>query len=627
MHTRWKSKHILAVLIAVLTVIVFLPALNNDFVNWDDDKNVYDNTFIHAIDTHFLTKAFFDYPVDYWRPLAWLSHAADYALWGLDPRGHHLTSIILHGLNTLLVVLLAIRLLEAWRTTVTGPRLPDKAILIAAGTTGLLFGIHPLHVESVVWISERKDLLCALFFLLSILHYEKHAASAPFQTALGRATPRVLNRPYLLAVGFFSLAVSSKPMAVTLPVVLLILDWFPLGRIRSVRSFLGALVEKLPFIALSMFASVLAVTAQQAVGAVRTTEFAPLAARVAVAAKALVVYLYKMVLPLNLVPFYPYPKDVSILSLGYFMPIVLVMGITMTCIVLRKRSRLLISAWSYYVITLLPVLGLVQVGSQSMADRYTYLPSLGPFLVIGVGAAMGLLKSTAAKQGRPIIRIVGGTMVFCIIAAFIALSVKQIGIWRNSLHLWDYVIEHEPADASIAYYNRAHAFREHGRLDRAIADYDMVLALSPSDYKAHYERGMLFEQSGQIDKAVADYDRTIVLNPSYIDALISRGVLYGKEGSFEKAIAYFTRSIAVDPKNVESYNNRGIAYVLTGQFREALEDFTRAVVLDEKNGSVLLNRGRLYLRTGNRALAFEDFQKACELGNAAGCGEARALGL
>ncbi len=400
MNIMLKTKSAVALLIAAVTLIVFLPALQNEFVNWDDDKNIYENTFIRSVDAKLFTTAFLDYPVDYWRPLTWISHAVDYSIWGLNPLGHHLTNIILHVLNTSIVVLLVIRLMEVIKKTSTNHRLSDRMILTTAGVTGLLFGIHPLHVESVAWASERKDLLCALFFLLSIMIYTKYVDRINIETVQKSSVTRYMNKRYFLTVGFFVLALLSKPMAVTIPVVLLLFDWYPFNRIQSLKTFRAACVEKLPFIALSLLALILAILAQKAVGAMRTVEFAPVTTRILVAGKSLIAYLWKMAVPLNLIPFYPHPRNASFLSLEYLAAIVLVIGITTTCIVIAKKQKLWLSVWGYYVVTLVPVLGIIQVGGQSMADRYTYLPSIGPFLIFGLFIAWCSRKVTRPARGR-----------------------------------------------------------------------------------------------------------------------------------------------------------------------------------------------------------------------------------
>jgi hypothetical protein len=381
---RKNFKYYLAGSIALITFLVYLTALRNDFVNWDDDIYVYENPYIRSLNPAFFKWAFFNFHASYWSPLTWISHALDYAVWGLNPLGHHLTNNILHAANTFLVVLLVIRLLDAWkgRTIHSGLSsfVHERTMLIAAGTTGLLFGLHPVHVESVAWVAERKDLLCALFFLLSLIAYTKYASGADKEPVNNNKAPRFFNNYYLVTIGFFILALLSKPMAVTLPVVLLALDWYPFNRLRSPRAFRLALIEKLPFFALSLLSSMLTVLAANKGGAMELMETVSLSTRVLVGFRSLVAYLGKMLWPLNLVPYYPYPKDASPLSLEYFSAIVLVIGITAACMVMAKKQKLWLSVWGYYVVTLVPVLGIVQVGGQAMADRFTYLPSLSPFL-------------------------------------------------------------------------------------------------------------------------------------------------------------------------------------------------------------------------------------------------------
>ena len=383
----------IAGLAALLTFIVYSSTLHNGFVYWDDDEYVLENLHIRSLDFAFFKWAFFNFYSANWHPLTWISHALDYAIWGLNPMGHHLTNNVFHAINTFLVVLLVVKLIKAVHDspfTIRDSRLTShysRFALIAAATTGLLFGLHPIHVESVAWIAERKDLLCALFYLLSVMAYVKYRTYKSYTT-------------YFLSLGFFFLALLSKPMAVSLPVVLLILDWYPFQKITSLKTFRTAFVEKLPFIALSSFSSIVTILAQGSAAVIRSAEFAPLSTRSFSAVKALAAYLYKIILPLNLLPFYPYALHPSSLFFEYLLPIVLAIGITAGCISLAgRREKFWLCGWTYYVATLLPVLGIVQVGDQAMADRYMYLPSLGPFLVIGLTAAWGWERWLCQKIG------------------------------------------------------------------------------------------------------------------------------------------------------------------------------------------------------------------------------------
>ena len=654
-----KIKYTISLSVALATLLVYLPALRNEFVYWDDNLYIFENPHIRALDASFLRWAFLDFHASNWHPLTWISHGVDYALWGLNPLGHHLTSIILHAFNTALVILLALRLLETARERSTqntaASFLNDRTVLIAAGATGLLFGLHPVHVESVAWVSERKDLLCALFFLLSVLAY----ANAVRRMGHGAERMRLTSGTLLSALCFFILALMSKPMAVSLPVVLLILDWYPFGRVQSWKALWSAGVEKLPFISLSLISSIVTISAQSAGKAFQTIDFVPLSARGLVAAKSLMTYLGKMLLPLDLIPFYPYPKDVSLFSFEYATSIIMVLGITTACVMLAKRQKVWLSAWGYYVITLIPVLGIIQVGGQAMADRYTYLPSLGPFLIVGLCAA-GIAERALSRNKQGSI-ISAGTIALALflMATPSYLTIKQISAWRDSITLWTSVIEKGTEKIPMAFVNRGAAFQKRGVLDKAVADYETAIDLDPSAFRAYISLGTAFELMGRLDKALATVDKAIVLNPSSHEAYRNRGLLYEKMLQFDKAVADYTRAISLKPAYYEAYNNRGLAYAKTGQldnaiadynetlvinprhfgacvnrgvaytlmghYDKALEDFDRAIGLGQDDALAYYNRGMLYRRAGNNELALADVRKACDLGNERACSMLRQL--
>jgi protein O-mannosyl-transferase len=646
----YKNKYYLAASAAFATFLVYLPALRNEFVYWDDNLYIFENPYIHSLDAAFFRWAFLDFHISNWHPLTWISHAVDYAIWGLYPLGHHLTNIILHTANTALVVLLALKLLETARESseqnASSPFLNDRTVLIAAAMTGVLFGIHPVHVESVAWVSERKDLLCALFFLLSVLSYTSFMSYRSQKT-------------YFLSLFFFILALLSKPMAVSLPVVLLILDWYPFGAARSLKSLWISTVEKLPFFTLSLASSIITIIAQKAGGTLLSIDKVPSSIRVPVAAKALVAYLGKILLPINLIPFYPYPKDVSLFSFEYFLAICLVIGITAACMALARKQKFLLSAWGYYVVTLIPVLGIIQVGAQSMADRYTYLPGIGPFLIAGLCAAWVAERVNAVKSPRLITKAFSVIVVLLLGISLSYATNEQIAIWRNSISLWSYVMEKEPERVPIAYNNRGLVYYKTGQFDKAIADFhkavtlkpsyidaysnlgmaffkiarfdeaivnfDKAIALDPAYYKAYNNRALAFGAMGKFDKAVEDYNRVITLKPSSPQAYYNLGVLHAQAGFFDQAIKYFSQTIAVDSEYVDAYNSRGITYSLLNQFDRALDDFARALSLNQNPVAVYMNRGNLYVKYGREDLAVADFQKACALGDEAGCSLANKL--
>jgi Tfp pilus assembly protein PilF len=606
MKRKLNARILLAGAVSLITFLVYLPSLKNAFVLLDDDAYVTQNPHIRSFGTAFFKWAFLGFHEGNWHPLTWISHALDYAIWGLNPLGHHLTNNILHAINAGLVVLLVLRLVEVGARSSFSPDVrggaewvTPKGVLIAAVTTGLLFGLHPLHVESVAWVSERKDLLCALFFLPSVMMYVRYVGRGgplwtpgegqpqrvapthndPGQAEMTNSGRQFLNRYYLVSLLFFILALMSKPMAVTLPAVLLLLDWHPFGRITSIKTFRHAFVEKLPFIALSIVSSVVTVLAQRSGGALVSVKVVPLSVRMLVAVKSLIAYLWKMVVPLKLIPFYPYPKNVSLLSPDYVLAMMLVVGITIACLVMAKKEKLWLAVWFYYVVTLFPVLGIVQVGSQSMADRYTYLPSLGPFLIVGLAAARGFDKVDSLAKGKMIVGLFSAIaiLVFCPLTY---LTVKQIGAWKNSIDLWNYAIEKEPQEAPIAYNNRGLAFMNLGETDRAAEDYRMAIAMDPSVAEAHYNLGKTYEKKGLYDEAIGEYKKAVSLKPGFADAYFDLGVAYALKGMREEAIMNYKAAVALRPDFARAHYNLGVIYLGQNLANEAADEFEAALRSD-----------------------------------------------
>ena len=653
------SRYYLATSIALITFVVYLAALGNEFVSWDDGTYVYANSHIRSFNLTFLKWAFFDFYASNWHPLTWISHALDYAVWGLKPWGHHLTNIILHVVNTFILIFLVVRLIDRAKGSTISSEPPsflnERTITVAAGVTGLLFGLHPLHVESVAWVAERKDLIFTLFYLLSVAMYVRSEKGGISEKIPGISALRLINARHLPSLCFFILALLGKPMAVTLPFVLLILDWYPLKKIQSIRTFGIALIEKLPFIALSVVSSILTILAQKTGDAFQLMKIVPLSTRIIVAAKSLIAYLWNVIFPFHLVPFYPYPEKWSPAPTEYLLAIIPLIGITVACVALARKQKLWLAVWGCYVVALLPVLGIVQVGRQAMADRYMYFPSIGPFLILGLLSAWVSAKVNALARWRPVVRFL---MIFIAVLVFSSisyLSVKQIGIWKNDIVLWSYVIEKDP-DNYLAYYIRSFTFKMKGQLDRAIedsskaialnpsfrpsyqnradifekkrlfdkalADYDKAIALNPSDPEMYYNRGVLFEKIGQRKKAAADYDKVVALNPLHYQAYYNRGVLSLSEGARDDALSFFNRSIAANPNYERAYVRRGALHSLLGQSDRALEDLNNAILLNQKNGAAHNERGNVYLRSGKkeqRELALSDFREACSLGNKDGC--------
>jgi tetratricopeptide (TPR) repeat protein len=662
MNRPLQPRTLAALIVFIITLLVYLPSLGNEFVNWDDNQYVYNNRYIKSSPGNVLSWAFSSFQVGNWHPLTWMSHAIDYTIWGLNPLGHHLSSIVLHSLNAMMVVFLCMRLLESYRRKKVaegfgGRVLNGNEVLIAAATTGILFGIHPVHVESVAWVSERKDVLSALFFCLSILSYIRYVDETENGIRAGRWASRV---DYLFSFAFFICALLSKPMVVTLPFVLILLDWFPFKRIQSLKTFGKIVLEKAPFIALSVASSVITVFAQIKGKSLVTLEASSVPARIMIAADALFSYLTKMVLPLSLSPFYPYPKGVSFFSVKYLFSLLAITIITLVCIKLFLRGRnVWLAVWGYYLITLLPVLGIIRVGMQSMADRYTYLPSLGPFLVLGLAVGKGYEKLYVLKQ-RGLRQEYAGVVIACILVVLMSfLTIRQTRVWRNSIVLWTYVIKNSQVKIPFAYNNRGSAYNVAGEHDLAIQDFDAAIALEPEYTIAFNNRGLAYESKGMYDLAISDFTKAIALQATYFDAINNRGVAYNNKGMYDQAIQDFTRIIKLRPKSFEAYNNRATAYAGKGLFEKAEEDFsraltlrpdyfealcnlglalklngkyersveiyTRAIKLSGNNAIPYINRAYARLKMGDTLNAVTDFRKGCALGNKTGCRELKNL--
>ncbi len=629
--TKRNAPYVLAGLVSVVTLLVYLVALRNGFVNWDDNVYVYDNPSIRSLDAGFFRWAFSDVATSgFWHPLVWVSYGIDYALWGLNPAGHHLTSILLHAVNSFLVVVLVIQLVEAANDRMNSPSpagdrvngrprgLDRRSMFITAGATGLFFGLHPLHVESVAWISERKDLLCALFYLLSMLSYVHYAISRRGTEGDGRAESvlslrQYASKPFLGSLVLFVLALAGKSMAVTLPAVLLLLDWYPLARMRSLRSAIALFLEKIPFVVLSALFSIISLAGQRTHGALESGAPVALSVKVLVAVRALIAYLGKMVFPAHLLPFYPYPENPSLFSAEYLTAVVLAGALTAVCVLLARRQRVWLLLWGYYIVTLLPVLGVIRIGTFAMADRFTYLPSLGPFVFLGLSSASVWNKADSCERAWQTAKYLAAAMAIGVCVTMVYLTLEQISVWKNGVTLWSYLIEHEPTRVPSAYESRANALKGAGQPERAIEDYTRAIALDGTTPSFYNNRGLVYREMGLFDLSLEDHDRALALKPDLPDTYNNRGLTYKEMGQFDRAIADFTTAIRLDPPYADAYTSRGWTYQEMGQTDRAMEDYDKAIEIDPTRVVAFNDRGIALLERGLIEAAIEDFTRAIKL--------------
>lgn len=573
---------------AAITFLVYLPALSGGFVNWDDQRYVYESGLIRSIDFAFIKTIFTTIQVSNWHPLTMLSYAVDFALWGLNPLGYHLENNILHAVNTFLAGLLAARLVEA------RGRHGSLFAFIAALATALLFGLHPMHVESVAWVSERKDVLSGFFFLMSLLAYLRYHKNRSLSA-------------YVFTFVLFILALMSKPMVVTLPVVLLIIDMYPLERF-SKEGYWKIILEKIPFFGASLFIAVITVFAQEGSGALRSLETDPMGLRVLTAFRGFIFYLVKLAVPSGLAPYYPHPLEQTITNYQYWGSIAVFAAITIgAAYAFKKRKAAFPAAWAFFVVTLLPVIGIIQVGRQAAADRYIYIPAIALFVLAGAG--LGLLVEKKRTALYPVIAALAAVSII-----FSFLTIKQTGIWKDSLTLWSHEIKVYPMTVPMAYNSRGQAFHAAREFEKAVEDYSASITLNPFDPFPYNNRALVYEDLGKTNLAIEDYTKAISLDAAFFNAYNNRGIALGQTGRFAEAVEDFTAALRINPASSSAYLNRGYALMGMERLQEALNDFTRADSLTPGSPVVRYNLGLVYLKLGDSEKAQGFFREAAANG-------------
>jgi tetratricopeptide (TPR) repeat protein len=624
-----KQKKLNLVLIclalAILTVITFWPLKDCDFIKFDDGPYVYENAYVQSgLNWNSIGKAFSSELAEkggFWHPLTWLSLMLDYQIFGLKPFGYHLTNLLFHVISTILLFLVFHRMTKTlW-----------PSAFVAA-----LFAIHPLHVESVAWIAERKDVLSTFFFVLTMGAYSYYVDHPGL-------------RRYFLVLLFFVLGLMAKAMLVTLPFVLLLLDYWPLQRFQEIKpdpkvqpevsklltsdkqkkkskkkqaiketlevkkpadpeykwSLIYPLLwEKVPLFVLTILFSIITYIAEQKAGAVHSEVF-PMGVRIGNAFISYIVYIGKMIWPNNLAVFYPYPMGwIPWQVLG---SVFLLTAITVAVFKMSKRFAYLATGWLWYAGTLVPVIGLVKIGGFVRADRYTYIPLIGLFIMVAWGVPDLLKKWKYRKQ---ILLTSSALIILCLSI----ITWTQVGYWQNSITLFNHTLNVTDYNWLI-YYNRGFIYASLGNDRQAIEDYGRAIESRPGYADAYYNRGLSYVGLGNYRQAIEDYGRAIESRPGYADAYYNRGNVYAGLGNYKQAIEDYGRAIEIKPAYAEAYNNRGNAYNGLGNYRQAIEDYGRAIEIKPAYTEAYFNRGVDYLTHGDNISCCRDARKACELGN------------
>jgi tetratricopeptide (TPR) repeat protein len=532
---------ILCVLAGLAAFLVYSPSLGNGFVTWDDTTYVVRNPNIRSLGREFFRWAFTTPVSSNYHPLTMITLAIDYAVFGLGATGYHVVNTAWHSIDTALFLLLAARLMQA-----SGAALSRRELLFAALLAALFFGLHPLHVESVAWVSERKDVLSTFFFLLALLSYLRYATTG--RKALF----------YGLALLMFVLSLLSKPMAVTLPVVLLILDYYPLRRTRA--GWPRLIIEKIPFFALSAASAVVTLITQKSGGSIQGAEFYSNTDRIIIPIRAYAFYLYKLVLPTGLSPIYPLPPQRGFFDAPTLLSLGALLVITAFAIIKARRGRsIYLAVWLYYLVTLLPVIGFIKVGGQAAADRYTYITTMG-FLILA-----GLFFATFWKRRYgPGPRYVATAIAAAVLIVFSYMTVAQARIWHDPITFWSHIIKNYPEDVPIAYNKRGVAFAKAGAYRLAEADLTEAIRLETDKSFPYYNRAKVRVSLGDIDGAIEDYTALLGLDPGYTRVYFERALLYERTGRYGLAIQDMEKALELQPGLGEAYVVLARLYARTG---------------------------------------------------------------
>ena len=534
-----RSEACIWLILITAVLLVYWQVGDHEFINYDDNVYITDNAQVQkGLTSKGIIWAFTTSHTGNWHPLTWISHMLDCELYGLNPGGHHLTNVLLHMANAILLFVVL-----RWMT----------GAIWRSGLVAALFALHPLHVESVAWAAERKDVLSTFFWMLTMVAYVHY-----------------VNRPggkrYLLVLVTFFLGLMAKPMLVTLPFVLLLLDYWPLNRFKpravtgsvedqplGFRSsgddkspILKAVMEKTPLFLMSLFSCVVTVMAQQEAGAISTLEIVPFKLRIANGLVSFVAYMGKMIWPQDLAVFYPHPvSDLQIwkpVAAGLFLLIVSTVALWVA-----QRCRYVIVGWLWYLGTLVPVIGLVQVGEQAMADRYTYVPLIGLFIVVVWGFA-DLVKGWRSR--RWVVSVSAAVMVLALMAG----SWLQVAHWKNSVKLFKHALD-ATSNNYVAHYTLGNALALQRNLTGAISHYNKALQINPDHAEAHRNLAVGLDRQGKHQEAIQHYAEVLRISPHDAQSHNNLGVALAEQGRLKEAVAHFTEALRIDPNFKEAQRN------------------------------------------------------------------------
>jgi tetratricopeptide (TPR) repeat protein len=593
LNTKWwhrvmrpgRRNLLICLCLATTIVAVYSPVCHFGFVSYDDQVYVTTNAHVQSgLTLRGLVWAFTTIHASNWHPLTWLSHMLVWQLWGGLAGAHHLVNVLLHVANALLLFGVLSRITaSAWRSA------------LVAG----LFALHPLHVESVAWVSERKDVLSTCFWLLSMWAYVRYVE-------------RPSGWRYLSALGLYALGLMAKPMVVTLPFVLLLLDYWPLGRSPWGKSAAKEHVstppsqlieEKLPFLALGATSSVLTYWAQRSSGAVESLVMVPMRMRIGNALLSYVRYIGKTFWPVRLAAFYPLHAGVPMAAVA--IAGIGLIGITAAVMWRARHGPWFFTGWFWYLGTLVPVIGLVQAGPQSMADRYTYVPSIGLFIML-------CWSVPSRAMERPIVRVITCVAVGAALAVCMALSRIQVGYWKDSDVLFRHALD-VTRDNWMAHFVVGTALMEQRKFPEAITHLEDAVRIEPRFVTARNSLGVAFLNAGGLQDANALFEQTLELDPNSADAHYNLGIILLQENKLPDAIRHFEEAARINPNSADFQFKLGLALKRAGRVNEAISHYEEALKIAPTNANIRINLGSAMLQAGMVPDAIAQFERALQI--------------
>ena len=547
--------------ILILTAIVYLPTLNAGFVNWDDPDYIYNNYVIKDL-SH--VTDFFTVPIQgNYHPLTMISLALNYAVSGYDAWSYHLFNLVFHLVNCFLVYKLALLL--------------SRNNSLIAFVTSLLFGIHPMHVESVAWVSERKDVLYTLFFLAGHITFTKYIDTG-------------VKKEYWMTLLFLVLSLLSKPAAVIFPVSLFCIDLLR-SRTLSFKLF----IEKIPFFIPALLMGLLTINSQKEIGATGE-EYFGLASNILFGFYGIMMYFFKLILPIGQSAFYPFPPLNEKLSAIYYIAPLFTLLLALITYLTWKKHKAVAFGISFYIINLLLVLQVFSVGSAVIAERYTYVPYIGIFYIAGY--LLNILVKENIKKGCQVAVPVG--LIFSVLAF------SQVQNWKDGAALWDNVINNQPS--SRAYNSRGNLFRDERQYAKAIEYYSKAIQVNMVDHESFNNRANVYMDLNKFDSAYLDYKNALAIKPGYNVTYDNLGAMFAKKNMFDSALTYLNKAIQLNPDYKPPYNNRAVCYINMQRFDDAIKDWEILLGFEPGNPDIMNTIGLCYRMLGknNEALSYID---------------------